>query len=400
MLGVIEPPVKRAGDLVAGNEPARVMHVMRTYGASGGENQMAQYLAASRPSDMVDEIFAFIYRDNACRALFAARGVRTKLFDLVAKPCNPTGLLGELVALFPRLPLLWWRLARLLTQARVEICVVSGIQAALAVWPVAALLTRRGVHFIYVHRTTKTHGRGKLGTLIYRPFTILVGNSQSVADSLQGLAPRDRVIAVENGVNISRLQSAAAAPLADAVPAEQPTFVAVGRLIPSKNQTLLIAALAIVRQSAPGATLWIVGEGPERSALEAHARALGVENSVFFLGYRKDVPALLARASLFVNASLWEGMSNAVLEAMALGKPSVVVDAPGVSECHEPGVSALVVENDPAMFADAVLSLLGNDERRATMEAKARERVRERYAIDVARARYLDLFRALLSKDF
>ena len=88
-------------------------------------------------------------------------------------------------------------------------------------------------------------------------------------------------------------------------------------------------------------------------------------------------------------------MSNAVLEAMALGVPSVVCDAPGVTECHAAGETGLVVEGDAGAIAGAIESLLGDPNRRVKMAEAARARIREHYSMEANRQRFLVLYAEL-----
>ena len=379
--------------------PLLVVHVMRTYGDHGGENQLASYLAAASSDDAVNEGFAFVFRDETCRALFVERGVCASLYDLWRFQQSTGGAWREVVSVLVRLPVLQWRLGRLLSRLDPQVCVVHGVQAALVAWPFAILRRLHRRRFVYVHRTTKASGRAAVARLLYRPFDVLAGNSRAVAKSLLGLTDVDRIIALENGVDLDRLASRAAQSPAAPIPASSVDLIAVGRLLAHKNQRLVIDALAAVVQEYPETTLWIVGSGSEQRSLEDHVRLLGLEGNVVFLGQRSDVPALLARARIFVNASSWEGMSNAVLEAMAMGMPSVIVDAPGVTECHEVGVTGTVVQKDAKIFAAAVLAYLRDAEKAELCGRRARERVNERYSIAAARQRYLDLYHRLAEQD-
>jgi glycosyltransferase involved in cell wall biosynthesis len=381
------------------NTPTRpaVLHIMRTYGAHGGENQLASYLSAARPDQDLSEEFAFVFRDPACRALFAERGVRTPLHDLYTRPRATAGAWREVTGVLMRLPVLQWRLARLLARLDPSVCVVHGVQAALVAWPFALLRARRRRRFVYVHRIAKVSGKTGLTKLLYRPFDLLAGNSEAVARSLDGLSDQAPIVALENGVDLERLAARAAADPQPATPTRGADLIAVGRLLPHKNQRLVIEATAIALRARPTIVTWIVGDGPERADLEKRARDLGVNEHVHFLGQRADVPALLARARVFANASLWEGMSNAVLEAMAMRLPSVVVDAPGVSECHEPDVTGIVVPPDADAFAAAILRYLDDAAAALACGARARDRIERHYSIAASRTRYLNLFRHLIA---
>ncbi len=373
----------------SGMARTRVLHLMRTYGAHGGETQLARYFAAE-PRGGIEETFAFIYPDPDCARLFARTGARVAVLDLLTMPLPPrASAWGEVLALLPRLPTLQARFWTLAQQA--DICVVHGVQAALIAWPAAMRLNRR-IPFIYFHRTTKRSGTGPLARLLYRPYAVLAGNSRSVAGSLAPLSRTARIAAIENGVDWRELE-ARAEPAADAQGRQ--VLLAVGRLIPGKRQAMLIEALARLAPEHPDVELWIVGDGPDRPSLEALAAYHKLAGRVRFLGHRDDVPKLLRAATIFCHASAWEGMSNAVLEAMALGRPSVVCDAPGVTECHVAGESGLVVKGDAGAIAGAIEALLGDSARRSAMGATAAKRIHEHYSMEANRKRFLALYSEL-----
>ena len=121
------------------------------------------------------------------------------------------------------------------------------------------------------------------------------------------------------------------------------------RLVHQNGLDVLIDAFSMARGEAEDWTLTLVGEGPERLALEAQVARLGLQQRVDFLGHCRDVSTWLATASVFVLPSRFEGMPNALLEAMAQGLAVVVTDAsPGPLEEIEQGVNGFVVPSEDA----------------------------------------------------
>ena len=118
---------------------------------------------------------------------------------------------------------------------------------------------------------------------------------------------------------------------------------AVGRLEPQKRFDLLIEAVATLRASRPGLALAIIGEGSLRSALQAQIDRLQLGRVCRLVGHRGDVADLHHAFDLFVQASDYEGTSNAVLEAMALETPVVATDVGGTSQLIRDGVDGIVV---------------------------------------------------------
>jgi glycosyltransferase involved in cell wall biosynthesis len=143
----------------------------------------------------------------------------------------------------------------------------------------------------------------------------------------------------------------------------------------------------------------VVGDGPLRDELSALAGNLGVGSDVRFLGYRDDIAPLLDRADLFVLPSRAEGISNALLEAMAVGLPVVASAVSGNTDVIEPEVNGLLVEaDDPASLAATVLRLLDEPGLRRRLGGEARRTVETRYSIEHVGERYVDLYRELVSR--
>lgn len=149
--------------------------------------------------------------------------------------------------------------------------------------------------------------------------------SPSTARALTGLGVAGPVPVVPNGIDLARIAAVAPA-------AEEWDVIFTGRLIRDKNVDLLLRALVAVREEVPDLRALIVGDGPERPALERLARDLGLDESVTFTGFLPDHDAVIAamKASrVFVLPSTREGFGIAALEAMACGLPVVTTDHPG-----------------------------------------------------------------------
>ncbi len=369
-----------------------VAHVMRTYGVHGGENQLTQ-LFRSFAEPGFQHLFFFVYRDDICQQHFATipqlrtetlLGLRSKVFPSLSK---------EMLVLLLLLPILQIRLLLALRRNRCRICVAHGVQGAMVAWLAATFL--RSVRFVYVHRGTKSsQGKHPLFTLLYRPFDVIAGVSHASADSLRDLATDKQPLAIENGIDWQAIEAALIHCPATAA-SDSFVMVCVGRLLPAKGQALILESFADVRTKVPGAELLVVGTGPDAASLQALAEHLGVSGGVRFLGDRKDVVCLLGGSQVFVHASEFEGLSNAVLEAMAVGLPSVVVAAPGVTECHVEAETAFVVSRSQAELSARLLLLAADPALRARMGRAAQARVREHYSIDANCKRYAALYREL-----
>jgi len=174
------------------------------------------------------------------------------------------------------------------------------------------------------------------------------------------------------------------------------TFVSVGRLDAVKNQQLMLRAFARVAQAHPQARLLLVGDGPQRAALEALAAELGLDARIRFEGFRTDVAHLLAQADVFLLSSHYEGISIALLEAMRAGLPAVATQVGGVGETVVAGRTGLLVgDGDVDGFAQAMLRLAGDGVLRRRMGAAARDHQQSEFSLERMLQRYETLYAGL-----
>lgn len=175
-------------------------------------------------------------------------------------------------------------------------------------------------------------------------------------------------------------------------PLTAPTVLYNGRLVPEKRVDQLIALWPAVRQVNPEAQLIIVGSGEAEAALKQAAGA-----GVRFAGYQDDVASYLQAADVFVLPSATEGLSNALLEALATGLPVVATSVGGAPDVIEHQVNGCLTPPDrPPALQEAILELLGDAEARARLGERARERVVYDYALPVIAGRLRELYDHLL----
>ena len=137
----------------------------------------------------------------------------------------------------------------------------------------------------------------------------------------------------------------------------------------------------------------LVGDGPERDSLERFARDLNIENHVRFLGHRNDVSQLLPLFDLFVLASDFEGMSNSIMEAMAVGMPVVASDIPANQELVFDGVTGFLFPvGDKTACARSILFLFEHPERLERMGAASRERMAAEFSVKEMIRRYGEIY--------
>lgn len=144
---------------------------------------------------------------------------------------------------------------------------------------------------------------------------------------------------------------------------------------PQKRHFVLLEVADLVRQRISAARFLFVGDGPLENTVKRRAIEMGLENTVVFAGFRSDVPRILASLDVFALSSGWEGLSIALLEAMARGLPAVATRAGGVSEVIEDGKSGLLVPLDnPRSMADSIIRVIEDRRLAKTLGAQARLR--------------------------
>ena len=208
--------------------------------------------------------------------------------------------------------------------------------------------------------------------------------------------PDKRIEVVHNGIELGpEPASDAAADLRRRLelPGDACVIGTVARLDPVKHlRTLIEAAGQLAHRGRPVHVL-VIGDGPEREALERETRDRALEHAVHFLGHRDDARAYLPGLDVYVNSSISEGISLTILEAMAAGVPVVATAVGGTPEVVTDQVGRLVPARDPSALASALGTLADQPSLRATLGRAARRRVAEHFTIETMTARYLAMYR-------
>ncbi len=172
----------------------------------------------------------------------------------------------------------------------------------------------------------------------------------------------------------------------------------VGNLYPVKGHRYLLEALPQVLNVVPNTTVLLIGRGELEVELKAQAKALGVDDKVRFLGLRDDIPKLLAVMDVFAMPSLSEGLSIALLEAMAAGKPVVATNVGGNPELVQEGETGyLVPAEHPDALAQALIRLLSDPDVRVKFGGAGKLRVAERFTLPTMAGQYQRNYERLLA---
>jgi glycosyltransferase involved in cell wall biosynthesis len=229
-------------------------------------------------------------------------------------------------------------------------------------------------------------------------------NSSAVAD---GLVTRERLPAakirvVHNGIDPTRLPpfslDRVAARRAVGFDPQRRLVAQVGRLTAQKDYPTFLAAAARVARQVADVDFLVVGEGELRDELEAEVGRLDLGSRVRFLGLRHDVPALLGAVDVLTLTSRWEGLPNAVIEAMATGAVAVATDVGGARELLVSDDSGFIVPpGDAGAVADAILAVLRAPETALRIATAARRRIEVDFTVDAMVRRTMELYERCLA---
>jgi glycosyltransferase involved in cell wall biosynthesis len=294
------------------------------------------------------------------------------------------------------------RLARFIRRERVDIVhnyllranVVGTVAARLARVPLV-LTSKRGCH--------ERRGLELAGArLSNRLADCVTTNANAVRDFVHDreACPLDKMVVIPSGIDTDRF-----APLPNGdyksrigIAPERPMVGVVTRMRVRKGVEEFLRAMAVVRERIPSACAAVVGEVTLDASLTALVRELGLEGHLHLLGQRSDMPEVLSAMDLFVLSSHDEGMSNAIIEAMAMQKPVVATDVGGTGEVVQPGRTGLLVPpKDVAALAQAIAQLLtAPGDTVAAMGASARALAVERFSARSMVRQMEDLYAHLL----
>lgn len=208
------------------------------------------------------------------------------------------------------------------------------------------------------------------------------------------LLPHERIHLLPNGVDDSLLSRKPARP-----PEASPCVIGTaGRLVEQKGQRYLLKAAALLRQRGLVFELHIAGDGPLRAELQNLAAVLQIEDITHFQGFVQDMSSFYDSLHVFAFPSLWEGMGNAVLEAMAAARPVVGFAVSSMPEVvRQEATGLLVPERDVEALAQALERLIQAPGLRAQYGAAGRQRVRQEFLLSHQLRRFENLVRSKLA---
>ncbi len=249
------------------------------------------------------------------------------------------------------------------------------------------------IHSEHGRDMSDVHGLNRKSILLRRWLRPFVHDYVALSKDLEGYltqtigAPKDKCIQIYNGVDTTKFSPKRRART------EPFVILTAGRLDPVKDLPTLLEGFARFHKKVKDTQLWIVGDGSQRQSLEQYAKELGISKHVRFWGTRADLPQLMKKAHLYAQTSLYEGISNTVLEAMSSGLCVVATAVGGNPELIEHQKSGILIEPKRSdVLAQAFLDLCEQDSKRSTFGEYARNEVCARFSLEIMSQRYYRLY--------
>jgi glycosyltransferase involved in cell wall biosynthesis len=355
-----------------------VLHVLRSYSLHGGEKQIANSI--SNKNYKYDQFFLNFYQDNKVKIFFEKKKIYYN--EILKLKLKPRSYFLELIYTIVLLIITFNKVIKLIRKNKISIIVCHGFQASIYFYFYTFFF--KHINFYYMHRIFKKKRVWDFfSCFIYNRFKVIIGNSISVINSLKKITKNKKIYLISNGIRYNKN-----------IKFKKKNFnyiISTSRLEKRKDIPFLLDSFKIFKINNPKYKLYIIGEGPEKFFLEKYIEKNKI-NDVIFKGYLSNVNPLLSKATIFVHASHFEGMSNSVLEAMNLGVPSVVVDAPGVSECHVNNFSGFISKRNTLIFSKYLNILANNVKIRKLFFKNSRDIIKNKYNINLTSKEYYKLY--------
>lgn len=309
---------------------------------------------------------------------------------------------------------LFFKLARLFHRERIQVVhsgnwgtyLESVIAARLARVPVVIHVKHGMETDQFVHKNGRKERVRNLVQYVFSNFhdTIITVSNQikmHYVDSVR--IPEEKIDVICNGVDIDLFRSCEQTRIAKRrelnVAEDEILLGSIGRLAPVKNYSSLLQAMQLVVSTQKNVKLILVGDGPEKERLSHQIAELHLTANVSLLGERSDIAGLLNAMDLFVLPSYTEGISIAMLEAMATGLPLVATDVGGNAELVENGVNGLLFPSDHhGQLAQAILKCVETNSLRMQMGERSREKAVKHLCLAAMVEAYCELYHRCLSR--
>lgn len=297
-----------------------------------------------------------------------------------------------------RLPILMYRIGRFLQEKRVDILDVHNLAPLLFAGAPARMLPN-GPRVIYtehnqIHRSNESARRKfrEYARIAHKIVTVSRDLRRTLVEKVDVPTP---IQVIHNGIDGSRFGRPSDGAVRRELGIDANAFVVGTAVVLSEQKGVkyLLEATKLVHAQAPEIQFVIAGDGPQRAELEDKARADKLGSNVRFIGYRSDIPALIASYDTYVLPSLWEGLPLALLEALAQGLPIVATTVGGNPEVVESGENGfLVPPKEPRALAEQILRVYRDADLRSRVKEANQKKFAAQFSLDAMIRSYGELF--------
>lgn len=352
----------------------------------GGSEKMVYHLAKGIDKNKFDVSVCFLYGEG-----IISRQLQNENIDVIILSHNKEGFLSTALKFF-----------KIAKSRRFDILYLWGYKVNLIGRVVGKLLSCK---IITAQRSIDDH-RTKLQNLVDSLTTwmvdIYISNSKAAQKMLidKRNISSNKIITIYNGIDIENNDLIDSIDMSKmGIKPDQLVIGVVANLIPYKGHEFFLKALKEVCNRHSNVCALLIGDGDLREQLEMLSFELGLKDKVFFLGTRDDVQKLLRGIDIFVLPSLFEGMPNAIMEAMASKKPVIATNVGGVPELVTDGETGyLVPPKQPKEMANMIIQLLNDSKKREEMGNKAFEKISVGFAMNVMISSTEKAFKNILLK--
>lgn len=370
--------------------PLGILHILPGLWVGGVQSQLLTVLGNYDRSRYYP-IVCSLSGNGAIGRKMEDRGVEVLCLNKFGRRFNPT-IIRDLYSLMKR------REIKIVRTHQYHANLYGRIAANLAGVPCIVA----SIHNIY-NRDKKIHRR-MINRFLAGLTDKIIAVSETVGRDIMKYdsIPEDKIMVIYNGIETSRFvgkSEGSAVRKEFGIPSHVSVIGIVGRLVHQKGHKYLLEAMVRIKAKFPGSLLLIVGDGPLKENLTEYANSLGIGDGVIFTGSRMDIPDLLTAMDIFVFPSFREGLGNALLEAMAAGKPIIATDVAPMREIiNSDEVGILVPPRDSDVLGSAIERLLSERAQAEALGRAARKRALSFFDIKNTVDNYTRLFEDIMKR--
>lgn len=309
-------------------------------------------------------VYAAVQDKSVMKEELMSRGVQTISFNLYSN-----------LSLYQALRLFW-----IIRKYKIDVVICKGQELV-----VCGLAVKLSKQTILIRRTGSPPLRKKSRKLIWRTHCFVDGvvtNTTTIKQvyARHGFSSSDFVKVIYNGLSINDVIPPY--DFSKAYPGKK-VVLCVGRAVAHKGYFYLIDALPEIKKQFPDLYFYVVGDGKDKERLIAYAKEKRVEDAIYFAGYVHNPVPYFKGCDFFLHPSLYEGMPNAPMEAMAYGKPVIMTRVNGAEELSKGGEYALLIPPaSPEAISGAIRNAMENPEVFKALGKKAKPYVRQTFGMD------------------